>query len=1069
MQTAKRTIGVNSILAVLGWSLLVGCSLGWNSYQAREATYALARGEAVANINKDLAFRHWATAHGGVYVPVDPLTQPNPYLTVPERDIETPSGLKLTLMNPAYMLREMQERYSNGIWVTGHITSLKPINPTNTPDPWERQALESMQHGVEEVSAISQVDGTAHIRVIRAMHVEPGCMKCHAAQGYRVGDLRGGISSSVSLAPYLTKLNREQLALTSSHGSAWAIGLFAVLFFNRRAHRRLTERQITESGLRESEARFRSVIETARNAIVLADDGGLIRGWNHGAEKMFGFAAGQAQGQPLTIIMPPEQRAVLRRAMDGLGPSGELERPHQFRGLRKDGSAFPAELTFGTWSEGDRRYCAAVIRDLTERLHSEERQRLTATVFEFAHEGIVITDPQARILEVNNTFLEITGYARDEVVGANPSILQSGRHGLDFYQDMWRRIDDSGFWRGEIWNRRKSGEVYPELLTISAVRGPDGGISHYVGTFADISQLKAQQERLELLAHYDPLTQLPNRVLLADRLSQAIAQSQRVGSLLVVGLLDLDGFKQVNDELGHNLGDRLLVQVAERLKSCLRGGDTIARLGGDEFVLLLGGLESLPECDRALNRLLQVIAAPYTLDHHVTRLSASIGVTLYPADGADPDTLIRHADQAMYVAKESGRNRYHLFDAEHDRQAHAHREAYSRVEAALHLGEFCLYYQPKVDMRRGVVVGAEALIRWQHPQLGSLPPSEFLPLIDNSELAQPLGEWVIDNALSQMSRWREAGLDLAISVNIAARHLQSSNFTSRLALILGRYPAGLAERLEFEVLETAALENISVVAQVINECRRMGISFALDDFGTGYSSLSYLKRLPADTLKIDQSFVRSMLEDIEDLAIVEGVISLSHAFHRDVIAEGVESLPTGGILLQLGCDLAQGYAIARPMPAEALPGWVAAWLPDPSWQQLQGKALHREDLPLMAMQVEHRRWIDALLAFFQSKDRQEPPPSLDPHGCRLGRWYDRYGQRRFHGQTGFSALGQKHESIHALAQDLVVMAMTGRQEELKRSLPLLLRQRDELLGLVEALKVGEIGKKRGVRRKAKLH
>jgi diguanylate cyclase (GGDEF)-like protein len=448
----------------------------------------------------------------------------------------------------------------------------------------------------------------------------------------------------------------------------------------------------------------------------------------------------------------------------------------------------------------------------------------------------------------------------------------------------------------------------------------------------DVADRNQHQNELEFLAHHDPLTQLPNRVLLADRLQQAIAQTQRAECLLAIAYLDLDGFKVINDTHDHKTGDQLLVMVAQRLKDHIRAGDTVCRLGGDEFVLLLGDLNEIGECTRTIERLLGALAAPYPLAPQPIHITASIGLTIYPFDDADPDTLMRHADQAMYIAKQSGRNRFHLFDAEQDRQVQARRSNLTRIEAALRDNEFVLHYQPKVDMRSGKVVGAEALIRWQHPEEGLLPPSRFLEEIEDSDLAIRLGEWVIATALAQLACWQAAGLQLAISVNISPRHLQVRNFPERLGELLRQHAPLPPAALELEVVESAALEDVVRVAEIIDACHALGVNFALDDFGTGYSSLSYFKRLHIDVLKIDQSFVRDLLTDDEDHAIVEGVISLTRTFKRQVIAEGVESAEIGAALLELGCSLAQGYGIARPMPAADLPHWIGHWQPYPQWR-----------------------------------------------------------------------------------------------------------------------------------------
>ncbi|HJW24338.1 MAG TPA: EAL domain-containing protein [Rhodocyclaceae bacterium] len=569
--------------------------------------------------------------------------------------------------------------------------------------------------------------------------------------------------------------------------------------------------------------------------------------------------------------------------------------------------------------------------DITERKRAEASLRLAASVFDQASEGIIITDSQWRIVDCNPTISQWTGFEHDELLGRDlrQHFADSGGD-LDLMETALWALAENGYWRGETRARRKNGEHLQEMLTATAVVDESGVTSHYTFIFSDITALKEHQQRLEYLAHYDPLTRLPNRVLLGDRIQQALNQAQRSGEVVAVAYLDLDGFKPINDNLGHAAGDLLLVEVARRLRACVRSADTVARLGGDEFVLIIKA-QDFGDCEAATLRVLATLSAPYAIDGIEIELSASIGLTLYPNDGADPDVLLRHADQAMYVAKQGGRNRYHLFDSEHDRQLSAHRERLSRIETALSAGELLLFYQPKVDMRRGKVIGAEALLRWKHPDEGLMSPAEFLPLVEETDFSIVLGEWVIATALAQMRTWQLAGLELPVSVNISAKQLQSDGFVDRLQTFLSAQPQVPPQWLELEILETAALDDIHYVGQVIKRCQSLGLSFALDDFGTGYSSLAYFKRLPARLLKIDQSFIRDMLEDPEDLAIVDGVISLARAFRREVIAEGVETVEHGLRLLEMGCHLAQGYGIARPMPAESIPAWVRDYRPDHRW------------------------------------------------------------------------------------------------------------------------------------------
>ena len=446
-----------------------------------------------------------------------------------------------------------------------------------------------------------------------------------------------------------------------------------------------------------------------------------------------------------------------------------------------------------------------------------------------------------------------------------------------------------------------------------------------VGTLSDITLLKQHERQLEHIAHYDALTGIPNRVLLADRLQQALAHTKREGHILAVCYLDLDGFKLVNDTMGHEAGDKVLIEVTRRIKETIRGDDTVARLGGDEFVVLLLGLRAAEECSASLNRLLEAISQPIEINDRLFEVSASIGVALYPNDNHDADTLLRHADQAMYAAKQAGKSRYFLYDAENDQRARSHQEFLRRLASGLHNNEFELFFQPKVEMRTLRLVGAEALIRWRHPERGLLLPAEFLPAIEGTTLEVDLGDWVVAAALAQLDKWHKSGMPLELSINISAGHLQAKDFAWKLKRKMLRYPQLPTGSLQIEVLETAALEDIPRASDAIERCRKIGISFALDDFGTGYSSLSYLGRLPVDTLKIDQSFIRDMLEDKGDRAIVQGVIALAKAFDRRIVAEGIETEELFHALVEMGCEYGQGFGIARPMPAAELAAWLQRW------------------------------------------------------------------------------------------------------------------------------------------------
>ncbi|MGD9169872.1 MAG: PAS domain S-box protein, partial [Candidatus Thiodiazotropha sp.] len=528
--------------------------------------------------------------------------------------------------------------------------------------------------------------------------------------------------------------------------------------------------------------------------------------------------------------------------------------------------------------------------NITQRKKDENSLRLAASVFSTSQEGILISDAHNRIIDINPAFTRLTGYSREEALGQDPGFLSAGRQDPALYAEMWQSINTTGEWQGELWNRRKSGEIYPELLSIVAVRNEQGQLQHYVGAFSDISMIKQHEEDLDRIAHYDMLTAVPNRRLLGDRLEQAIAHTRRHGRNLAVCYLDLDGFKPINDHFGHEGGDRMLIEIARRLESMSRGEDTVARLGGDEFVMLWSDIGSEADCIRALKRILDKVSEPMMLEKELVSVSASIGVTLYPDDDVDADNLLRHADHAMYTAKQLGKNRYQIFDARLERQISAQAELLNMVAHGLERNQFELYYQPKVDFPAAKVVGVEALLRWNDPVLGLVSPNEFLSLIENDGLAFRMGRWVMEEAVRQARRWDEQGIRLPISINIFPRHLKSRTFIDDLRNAIELYwPQMPKHRLLMEIIETSDLEELGPIEEVIKECLTMGIGFSLDDFGTGYSSLVYLRELSIEELKIDQSFVRDMLDDPDDEAIVVGVISLGQAFGLRVVAEGVES------------------------------------------------------------------------------------------------------------------------------------------------------------------------------------
>lgn len=802
------------------------------------------------------------------------------------------------------------------------------------------------------------------------------------------------------------------------------------------------------------------------DGVVTTDADGIVEFMNPTAETLTGWQAGRARGMQLSDVFEifdattgkklecPVSQVLRRGGVVALTDDVLLIRRGEDTKRYIDLIAAPIRGS----NQGAILGTVLVFRDESEKRAQEYRMNLLASVVEHASESVVITDPDTIIIDVNEAFTAVTGYSRDEAVGHKISMLKSGRHDKGFYERLWLALNTDSYWHGEIFNRRKDGEIFIEMASISAVHDQKGKITHYFGLFTDITLLKDQQKQLEHLAYYDVLTGLPNRRLLADRFDIAYSQARRANNSLAVCYLDLDGFKEVNDCFGHRVGDQLLIEVAERLKGCVRSGDTIARLGGDEFVLVLLGFDHAVENEHILDRILGSLAAPFSLDGHSIKISASVGVAVYREDASnDLDSLLRYADHAMYIAKQAGRNRWHVFDAYQDRAAQEHLERREHIVRALAQNEFRLHYQPKVNMRTGVIVGAEALIRWQHPDRGLLSPAEFLPMIQDADLSISVGDWVVREALRQMDSWRQMELYIPVSVNISAQHMQHPQFIVNLSQELGRYPDLGEEMLEVEVLESSALDDISRASAVIKECRRMGVTVALDDFGTGYSSLTYLRRLPVSTIKIDQTFVRDMLVSQDDTSIVEGVISLAKAFQREVIAEGVESIEHGVLLLRMGCELGQGYGIGRPMPGDSIPAWATAWRPDPTWASVRNGPWPQEDLPLLYACIAHRNWVDRVLSRLDATTGQMHHDGNleDADTCALGCWYNSRGRQRYGHIPGFDAIDSLHRNIHVLGEELLLLSETNPTVAKERTDDLLV-QRDRLIDSLEALR-GRVG------------
>ena len=676
------------------------------------------------------------------------------------------------------------------------------------------------------------------------------------------------------------------------------------------------------------------------------------------------------------------------------------------------------------------------VHDITEQKNEQEKLKLSSRVFSDTHEGIVITDPEQLIVDVNPAFSQITGYSREDSIGKPLSILNSGKQSPQFYADMWRTIAEQGYWQGEVWNRTKQGELYAESLNISSLKDDQDKVTHYVGMFSDITESKRQQDQLNLIAHYDVLTKLPNRVLFIDRFHQSIAHSMRTGHQLAVCFLDLDDFKPVNDNYGHETGDRLLIEVAERITACIRGEDTVSRQGGDEFAILINDIESNSQYEKAINRIHQALALPYFFDDVQHNVTASSGVTLYPSDDGDIDTLLRHADQAMYQSKLLGKNRSQLYNPDSDQRIIKNNHQREEIEQALDQHEFQLYYQPKVNMVTGEVFGVEALIRWIHPEKGLIPPLKFLPFIEGTPLEIKVGKWVITEALQQLEVWQQQGIKLEVSVNISSNHLLSSSFVIDLEKSLENYPPENSQYLQLEILESSALGDINTINNTIKSCQKhLGVSFALDDFGTGYSSLTHLRNLPVSTIKIDQSFVRDMLDDPSDYSIIDGVIALTKSFHRNVIAEGVETTAHGLMLLLMGCEEAQGYQIAKPMPAAAFSQWLSTYIPNQEWRLCGNDNFSEKENSLAIFQLISAQWKEKIKRkILSSPDDATPWPILDTQQCHCASWIHRGSQDQLFDTAGIQKVEQAHNKIHIIAHEMQQKYEKGNIEEARAAL-----------------------------------
>lgn len=716
-------------------------------------------------------------------------------------------------------------------------------------------------------------------------------------------------------------LHHFHLGQTARRLNAELIALNATLVYEveaRTAHLR------QEMELRHaSETSYQHLIETTHDLVHRVDTDGKFTFVNNAWCTALGWSSEEALELSFNQIVKPEQLTHCQSVFSEL-QHGKNFNLIEATFIAKDGHEIMVEGNLsGIFVDGEFAGTQSFFRDVTERKRAEIQIKLAAKVFEQSSEAFLITDADNNIVMVNHAFTVITGYSEAEALEQNPSLLSSEYLDESFYSAMWASINTHGYWQGEILDRRKDGMLYPKWLSISRVLDAQGQVTNYIGIFSDITQHKRDQEHIQQLAHFDALTGLPNRVLLNDRITHALSMSQRNHTQMAVLFLDLDHFKNVNDSLGHRIGDELLIQVAKRLSSVIREEDTVSRLGGDEFILVFQDTDT-DGAAHVAEKLLESIIQPYQIEQHSLVITPSIGIAMFPVDGENFESLSKCADVAMYRAKHDGRNNYRFFTQEMQVRSARALQLENALRHALERDQLRLHYQPQVSLQDGSIIGAEALLRWQHPELGIIPPAEFIPIAENSGQILRIGEWVLRTATHQMKSWMDNGLEpMIIAVNLSAIQFRHPNLPELITQILDEVQL-LPQYLELELTEGVSMDDPLGAIAVMDRLHDRGIRMSIDDFGTGYSSLSYLKRFKVYKLKIDQSFVRDITDDPDDKAIVSAIISLANSLGLKTIAEGVETSGQLEFLREQGCHEVQGYHVSKPLPVDQLEAFVRA-------------------------------------------------------------------------------------------------------------------------------------------------
>ncbi len=838
-----------AIALAVFWTGVAGVSLVWNITQVRELVLEQAQIESRANFFKDLTFRNWATQHGGVYVPVTPETTPDPYVAyLPERDVRTPSGRLLTLINPALMVRQFNELANKNEGAQGHLSGLNPINPLNQPDAWEARALVQFSQGVEEVTGISELEGKPYLRLIRPMNMGQKCLPCHVQQGYKEGDLAGGVSVSVPLAPLHAAADRRISGLALGHGVLWLFGVIGIGVSARQLRRRIDERKAAADKIDQDFHTQRAMAELLETAM---RPDPFEQRLQHALELILSAPRLALKGSGSIFLADPESGNLRMAAMHGL----------------------PAQVE---------QACAMV----------EKGHCLCGRVAETRE--LLFVDRVDERHEVHFPGMSPHGHY------CAPILFDGALLGvLNLYVDAHHQ------------------QTPEEVQFITAAAHALSGM---------IQRHQAEQQ-LRYRAYHDDLTGMPNRILFMDRLGQCLSFSERHPALRCAVLyMDIDRFKTINDSLGHTLGDQLLLEVSERVRVCTRPGDTVARMGGDEFTILLEDVSEPADVLRVSDRLHIALQPPIMLEGREIFVSSSIGIAISVRGGRHASDLLRDADTAMYRAKSQGTGQTVLFDEGMHLNAVAQLTLESELRRAVERAELRVHYQPIVEASNGEVLGFEALVRWEHPERGLVPPLEFIPLAEETGLINDIGQWVLTEACRQLQEWRlrfPERPDLYMSINLSARQFLQPDLVERIEAAIAA--AGVEPRyIALEITESVLLHNPETANKTLLELKARGLHLYVDDFGTGYSSLSYLQNFPFDALKIDRAFVSRLTPGIEEAEMVSAIIAIARNFNMSVIAEGVENVGQLERLIALGCRKIQGYHFSQPLPADAAGAFVQA-------------------------------------------------------------------------------------------------------------------------------------------------